>query len=122
MTRKNLILIHRGTMYEKDFDEIAAKVYELDKNITTFCLASLTKAQIPEPEWRYPTLVVALVSTFNLEVRRGHVLRSQRIDKLEQARRAQAGGATVPHITRFEFGMKLDPIAFGSHVILKPMS
>ena len=122
MTRKNLIILHRGEEYENDFAEIAEKVHALDENITTFYMGCQIEQQIPDSEWRHPTLVVSLNPSFRLQVRRGHVLRSHAIDKLEQASRARAHGARVPPIARFVFGMTLDPIAFGSHVILKPMT
>lgn len=122
MTRKNLIIIHRGERYDRDFSEIAEKVFALDESITTYFLGCHAREQIPEAEWRYPTLVVALAPTFQLQIQRGHVIRNRLMPKTEQAERARKAGVAVPAIAQFEFGMKLDPILYGAHVVLKPVS
>jgi hypothetical protein len=48
MTKRNLIIIHRGREYEQDFKEIAQKACALDKNITIYALSTLSSAQ-PSP-------------------------------------------------------------------------
>lgn len=122
MTRRNLILIHRGREYERDFVEIAEKVHGLDPDITIYTLGSAVRQGLPEAAWRHPTLVVAVHPAFKLDVKRGHVIKSHVIPKLEQAERARAAGVNVPPIAKFTFGMKLDPILFGNLVVLKPMT
>lgn len=121
MTKRNLILLHRGPEYERDFGEIAEKVYARDEDITVYLLSGAAE-ELPSQIWQRPTLTVALSGKFRTQIKRGIVLSNRKISKLGQAKRAREGGIVVPPILPFTFGMKLDPIAFGSFVILKPMS
>ena len=118
---RNLIIIHRGPEYERDFDEISSKIHALDPGINVYHLPGLLRTALPEGAWRFPTLTVSLVSKFLLEIRRGPVLRNQRIEKLMQQAIFQKNGIAVPPALPFQFGMMLDPILFGDLVILKPM-
>jgi hypothetical protein len=120
MTERNLILIHRGPEYERDFDEIANKVFALDSNITIYSLGSGYTVQLPDSAWRKPTLVVALTSKYNLKVNRGTILTNYVIDKIAQATIVSKAGIDTPPMLPFKFGMKLDPILFGEFVIIKP--
>jgi hypothetical protein len=122
MTKRNLILIHRGPEYEKDFDEIAAKVNALDRDITVYHLPGNLKVELPVSAWQYPTLTVALMSKFRLTIRRGAILRNQFVDKIAQSQIVRRAGLSYPPLMRFVPGMKLDPIIFGEYVIIKPMS
>jgi len=119
--KRNLILIHRGPEYERDFDEIAARVNAIDRGITVYHLPYKLKAELPDSAWQYPTLTVALTSSFRLPVKRGPILRNAPIGKLEQQEIFRRNGIATPPATAFRFGMKLDPILFGEFVILKPM-
>ena len=121
MTKRNLILIHRGPEYEADFEEIARKVNALDRDITVYHLPASLRAELPVSAWQYPTLTVALTSKFRLPVRRGPVLQNQAIEKLDQQALFRKNGIPTPPALPFRFGMKLDPILFGDFVILKPM-
>jgi hypothetical protein len=49
VTKRNLIIIHRGREYEQDFKEIAPVA--LDKNITIYTLSTLSSAQPPPSMW-----------------------------------------------------------------------
>ncbi|HUQ36875.1 MAG TPA: hypothetical protein VM144_10920 [Aestuariivirga sp.] len=120
MTERNLILIHRGLEYERDFDEIADKVFALDGSITIYSLGSRYTVQLPDSAWKKPTLVVALTSRYNLKVKRGTVLTNHVIDKIAQGTIVSAAGINTPPVLPFTFGMKLDPILFGEFVIIKP--
>lgn len=122
MTRRNLILIHRGPEYERDFEEIAQKVNALDRKITIYQLSAGFRAEMPAGSWDVPTLTVALSSDFGLKVRRGPVLKNAYINKLDQARRVRAAGLAAPPLLKFTPGMMLDPIMFGEFVIIKPMT
>jgi hypothetical protein len=122
MTRRNLILIHRGPEYEQDFEEISAKVLALDPDITIYSLAAGSTDQLPESAWQRPTLTVALNSKFNLKVKRGPILKNHQISKLAQHRIFQDADLPTPPTLPFRFGMQLDPIMFGDFVIIKPMS
>ncbi len=121
MTKRNLVLIHRGPEYQADFDDIAKKVNALDRDITVYHLPASLRAELPLSAWQYPTLTVALTSKFRLPVRRGPVLRNQAIEKLDQQTLFRENGIATPPALPFRFGMKLDPILFGEFVILKPM-
>ena len=118
--KRNLILIHRGPEYERDFDEIAARVNAIDRGITVYHLPYKLKAELPDSAWQYPTLTVALTSSFRLPVKRGPILRNAPIGKLEQQEIFRRNGIATPPALAFRFGMKLDPILFGEFVILKP--
>lgn len=120
MTRRNLILIHRGPEYTADFREIAKKIEALDSSISTFVLDYKTQTRLPDSAWQWPTLVVSLFSEFALPILRGTVIRSHVIDKIAQAQIATKAGIRVPPVQRFQFGMWLDPIIFGDYVVLKP--
>ena len=79
----NLILIHRGTHYERDFAEIAQRIAELGHGIRVLCV-SPNEAGLPAEIWRDPTLTVAFLAKYRLEVRRGPVLANRMIGKLAQ--------------------------------------
>ena len=85
MTKRNLVLIHRGTNYESDFDVIATKVFALDEDITIYTITEASDDQLPTKAWLHPTLVVALMPRFNLKINRGTILRNRPIPKLRQA-------------------------------------
>jgi len=120
MSRKNLILLHRGPRYENDFREIAEKVNALDPSITVIYLHAGLNASLPDAEWGFPTLTVALCEEFHLPIKRGPVLKNHPIDKFRQQDIFRKHGIATPMAMRFRFGMKLDPILFGEFVILKP--
>lgn len=120
MPRRNLILIHRGREYEQDFKEIAQKIIAIDKGINVITL-SPTAAQLPALAWTWPTLVVALISHYALQVRRGTVLRNSQIEKLDQYEIFRKSGIPTPPTLPFRFGMMLDPLLFGEFVLIKPM-
>lgn len=122
MTRRNLILIHRGPEYERDFKEISEKIYALNRQITIYSLSAGSTDQLPEAAWQRPTLTVALNSSFNLRVKRGPVLKSYQVNKLAQHRSFRKADIPTSPMQEFKFGMKLDPIMFGEFVIIKPMN
>lgn len=121
MTKRNLILIHRGPEYERDFDDIARKVNALDRDITVYHVPGSLRSELPVSAWQYPTLTVALMSKFRLPIRRGPILKNHAIEKLDQQTLFRQHGIPTPPALPFRFGMKLDPILFGEFVILKPM-
>jgi len=121
MTRRNLILIHRGSAYERDFEEIAEKVFGIDNEITTYALGQQVTAELPAATWLWPTLVVALTSDFRLNVKRGTVLKNHQVDKYVQYRMFREAGIPTPPTLPFEFGMRLDPLLFGDFVLIKPL-
>lgn len=121
MTKRNLIIIHRGREYEQDFKEIAQKASALDKKITIYALSTLSSAQLPPSVWLWPTLVVAFGSKFNLQVRRGAILRNLPIEKLVQYKIFLNADIPTPPTEAFKIGMTLDPFLFGEFVLIKPM-
>lgn len=120
MTKRNLIIIHRGPEYEQDFDEIAAKVNALDRDITVYHLPANHSAELPNRAWEYPSLTISLTSRFKLPVRRGPILKNYAIEKLAQQDIFRKHGIPTPSACRFRFGLKLDPILFSRFVVLKP--
>jgi len=121
MTRRNLILIHRGPEYEQDFQEIAAKAHAIDPSITIFYVGAGLRETLPDAEWQYPTLTVSLNQEFGFAIKRGPILRNVPIDKLEQQEIFRKNRIPTPPAMPFSFGMPLDPILFGEYVLLKPM-
>ncbi|MGE0240427.1 MAG: hypothetical protein AB7F09_03795 [Parvibaculaceae bacterium] len=121
MAKRNLILIHRGPEYDRDFKEIARKVTAIDKDITVYALADSSMAQLPGLAWMWPTLVVALMSDYRLQIKRGTVLRNTQIAKFAQYETFRKAGIPTPPMLPFRFGMTLDPLLFGEFVIIKPM-
>ncbi len=120
MTKRNLIIIHRGPEYEQDFDEIAAKTNALDGDITVYHLPANYRGELPISAWNHPTLTISLTSKFKLPVRRGPILRNYAIEKLAQQDIFKKHGLPTPPACRFRFGQKLDPILFSRLVVLKP--
>jgi hypothetical protein len=120
MIRRNLILIHRGAEYERDFDELAKKVNQLDPTITIFSLPARLKVALPQSDWMFPTLTIALQRSFRLPILRGPVLCNYALGKFEQQKLFRSHGLPTPPAVPFSFGMPLDPILFGDFVLLKP--
>src|SRR4029079_10506304 len=112
MAKRNLILIHRGPEYVDDFKEIAQKVRALDKSIDVYSIPHESAAQWASLVWMWPTLVVALMSQFRLQVKRGTVLRNFEIEKLAQYEMFRKAGIRTPPTLPFSFGMALDPMLF----------
>lgn len=121
MTKRTLILIHRGPEYEQDFLEIARRVCAIDRDITVYPVHSSMRAELPGSAWQHPTLTVALLAKFKVPIRRGPVFKNQAIEKLDQQALFRKNGIPTPPALPFRFGMKLDPILFGDFVLLKPM-
>jgi hypothetical protein len=121
MSKRNLILIHRGPHYAKDFGEIAQKVKAIDRSIDFYSVSNVSAEQLPSIVWMWPTLVVALVSNIRMQVKRGTVLRQQQIEKLAQYKKFRQAGIPTPPTLSFDFGMTLDPMLFGDFVLIKPM-
>jgi hypothetical protein len=119
---RTLIIVHRGSDYRADFEDIAARVRAIDAQIQTFVLSFRDRGPLPPTAWEHPALIVSLTSRFLLQPERGTVRRNYQVDKLVQARILRARGIPVPPQLPFRFGMKLDPVLFGDFVILKPMS
>jgi hypothetical protein len=118
MAKRNLVLIHRGPEYERDFKEIARKITAIDKGITVYALANSSTAQLPPLAWMWPTLVVALAPEFRLQVKRGTILKNSQVEKLAQYDIFRKAGIPAPPMLPFRFGMTLDPLLFGEFVII----
>jgi hypothetical protein len=121
VTKRNLIIIHRGPEYQRDFDEIAGKVLALDRNISIYSVPSAFTGALPPAIWQQPTLTVALLAKFRVEIRRGPILKNRAIEKLAQQEVFRKHGIPTPPAMPFRFGMTVDPLLFGEFVILKPM-
>ena len=120
MASRNLIIIHRGEDYRRDFDEIAGRVASLDPDIAVFCGTPRSRRVMPDERWEHPTLTVALLQSFMTEIRRGPILKNRQIHKPGQYRIFADAGLPFPPALPFRPGMKLDPIMFGEFVVIKP--
>ena len=120
MPQRNLIIIHRGPDYVRDFEEIARKISDLDPTIAVYCSDHSVTRVMPDDAWKRPTLTVALLEKFMADIKRGPVLANRAIYKTSQYRIFVQAGLSTPPTLRFVPGMKLDPIMFGEYVVIKP--
>ncbi|WP_119391373.1 hypothetical protein [Taklimakanibacter lacteus] len=121
MAKRNLIIVHRGPEYEKDFREIAKKVVAIDKDISVYAVPNQSTVQLPSLAWMWPTLVVSLTSEYRLQIKRGSVLNNLKIEKLAQYKVFREADISTPATLPFQFGTMLDPLLFGEFVLIKPM-
>lgn len=122
MPERNLIIIHRGPEYMRDFMEIADRISTIEPSISVFCIDPSTTRVMADDAWKRPTLTVALMSRFRAHIRRGPVLANRAIHKTGQHRIFMQAGLPTPPTMRFTPGTKLDPIMFGEYVVIKPTS
>jgi hypothetical protein len=122
MSEYNLVVIHRGSDYVRDFDEVAGKISAIDPAISVFCIDKSTSHVMPDNAWKRPTLTVALQSTFKANIKRGPLLKNRPILKPGQHKVFVDAGLPTPPTMRFFPGMKLDPILFGEYVVIKPIN
>lgn len=120
MSRRNLIVVHRGPEYQQDFDEIALKVHKINTDITVYHLPGDLDVELPSEAWQYPTLTVSLAPYFRLPIKRGPILRNRPFRKPFQHRVFLAAGLPTPPTAPFRPGVRLDPIQFGELVVIKP--
>lgn len=121
MRERTAIIICRNEHDLADFKEIARKVEALAPDIETVVLRARAGQPPPAGAWTKPVLIVALCNSFDLEPRRGTVLRQQLIYKTDQYQLFLKAGLPTPKTGVFKFGMKPDPALFGDYVILKPL-
>lgn len=122
MPERNLIIIHRGSEYVRDFAEISEKISAIDPAISVYSIGPKTTRAMPDDAWSRPTLTVALLSKFKAEIRRGPVLRNRQIHKPGQYRAFVEAGLPTPPTVHFVPGIRLDPILFGEYVVIKPIN
>ena len=120
MPERNLIIIHRGPEYVQDFREIADKISAIDPTIAVYSVDPRVSRIMPDEAWARPTLTVALMSNYGLDIRRGPVLANRAIHKIGQYRIFTQAGLPTPPTATLRLGMKLDPILFGEFVVIKP--
>ena len=117
----NLVLIHRGPEYVRDFEDISRRISAIDPGIAVKAVGPRVQSVIHDAEWRLPTLTVAFLAKFVAEIRRGPVLMNHQIHKPGQHRIFAEAGLPSPPIALFMPGLKLDPFLFGEFVVLKPI-
>jgi hypothetical protein len=117
----NLVIIHRGPEYVRDFEEIAEKISAIDPGISVYAVDPKMSRVMPDDDWSRPTLTVALMPSFRACIRRGPILRNRQIHKPAQYRIFVEAGLPTPPTLHFHPGMKLDPILFGEYVVIKPI-
>jgi hypothetical protein len=120
MPERNLVIIHRGPEYVQDFREIAEKISAIDPSISVYSIDPRASRIMPDEAWNNPTLTVALMPNFGLNIRRGPILMNRQIQKPAQYRAFVQAGLPTPPTLRYSPGMKLDPIIFGELVVIKP--
>src|SRR5687768_15442593 len=96
MSERNLIIIHRGPDYVRDFEEIARKIFAIDPAVSVFCIDGQTSRVMPDDAWKRPTLTVALKFRFKADIKRGLILTSRQIPKPGQHKVFVDAGLPTP--------------------------
>jgi hypothetical protein len=91
MPERNLVIIHRGPDYVRDFREISDRITAIDPEISVFAIDARTSRVMPDDAWARPTLTVALLAKFAAQIRRGPILANRAIHKTGQYHIFQAG-------------------------------
>jgi hypothetical protein len=117
----NLVIIHRGPDYLRDFEDIAHRIGAIDPRIAVTAIGPHTKTVMQDADWQLPTLTVAFLAKFEADIRRGPVLMNRQIHKPGQHRIFTDAGLPSPPMAFFFPGLKLDPFLFGEFVVLKPI-
>ena len=119
---KNLLLVIHNENYDRaDFIDIGNRVAARAPDLGVYVVDNTAKNDdVPPSVWQWPTLTVALCHDAEFTPRRGAVMSSRPIEKLEQVDVLQKAGIAVPHCQLFRAGMELDPSVWGEFVLLKP--
>lgn len=122
LPQKNLVLVvDEARCDPADFIDIAGRIRAQATDIRVQVLQPKTIHSIARDTWDNPTLLVCLVSIPEIKIKRGKVLITRPIPKLQQCEMMQLGEVPTPHIERYRSGMVLDEALWGSHVVLKPV-
>ena len=118
---KNLVLVvDKSRCDPADFLDIADRIRAQAADVRVQVLSPKTIHSIARETWENPTLMVCLIGIPGLAIRRGKIMITRPIPKVQQAEMMKLGGIPTPHVERYRFGMTLEESLWGSHVILKP--
>lgn len=121
LPKKSLILVISETRCDPaDFMDIAEKIRAQAPDVIVHVLTPDKLRTAAQDIWSRPTLAVCLMQIPKLEMRRGKILMSRPISKLQQAEMMKIRGIPTPHVETYRFGMVFDETLWGSHVVLKP--
>lgn len=119
---RNLILGFRpGFQARGDLEIIARHVREIDPTIATFIVPTTSRNSISrKAAATLPTLVVSNAVMPAFVPLRGHVYQGVIIPKIEEVRRLERAGVSVPKTELLTPELKLDPAEWGEFVVVKP--
>jgi hypothetical protein len=105
-----------------DFGIIARNIQKLDPSImitiaTPYDTADMVKAE----RWQHRSVTVAVGASGRFVPKRGPMLQSGGVTKLDQYSQMEAAGVPTPRTDRFEFGKCYLPEEWSDFVILKPL-
>jgi hypothetical protein len=121
LPRKNLVLVvDEARCDPADFMDIANRIRAQAADVHIQVLQPKTIHAIARDTWHYPTLFVCLVHIRNLQIKRGKLMVTLPIPKLQQAEMMRLANVSTPHMEPYHFGMRLEESLWGSHVVLKP--
>lgn len=103
-----------------DFMDIAQRIGKIAPDINVRVLHPNYLTSLPSAAWENPTLLVSLARGTDIRLPRGAILMSHQLSKLQQAEMFRLGGIRTPATATYEFGMPLDPQAWGEFILMKP--
>jgi hypothetical protein len=121
LPQKNLVLVvDEARCDPADFIDIADRIRSQAADIRVQVLQPKTIHSIARDTWDHPTLFLCLVNLPDLRIKRGNLLVTRPIPKLQQSEMMKLAHVPTPHAERYRFGMVFDAKLWASHVILKP--
>jgi hypothetical protein len=105
-----------------DFGLIARNMQKLDPSILITIATPYDTADIVKAErWKHKSVTVAIGASGSFVPKRGPMLQSGTVTKLDQYSQMVAAGVATPRTGRFEFGKRYLPEEWSDFVILKPL-
>ena len=116
------LVITPGRLDPADFGIIARIIQSLDPGILITIATPYDTADIVKAErWKHKSVTVAIGASGSFVPRRGPMLQSGAVTKLDQYSQMTAAGVATPRTGRFEFGKCYLPEEWSDFVILKPL-
>jgi hypothetical protein len=121
---RNLILVHHpGGQERRDFEEIAAKIAQIEPSIAVFIAQEdvrLEASGLPEEMWERPTLMISFQFPRVFRPKRGRIYAGRPLNKVVQIQRFLAAGVPTPRTATLPFKAPPPPEIWGRWLIVKP--
>lgn len=116
------LVITPGRVDPVDFGIIARIMQSLDPRVLITIATPYDTADIVKAErWKHKSVTVAIGAAGSFVPKRGPMLQSGTVTKLDQYSQMVAAGVATPRTARFEFGKRYLPEQWSDFVILKPL-